>query len=1341
MKSFLSFSKNQSVVLLTVMFVIILGSLYFFIYIPNNQRHLEEQHYRCLQNIEKNIHSKINNSVALLNNVLTAYEKNLKGYDTVKLKNYIAKYPHKKFILLPVERIATPKKSTQLLDSASGINFNRRELIIYLRKGQYQVGLKYTISQFIEPLLVFNVFDEYILLKDGKIIYQSFPSGVTAMTNDSLQTEKSSFLKGQVKSIHMGGIDYKLFAQQLSLNEDSILTITGLLTNSNYKVERTKLPENIVLLLLIFAMGVILAMPWIKLYQMGNQDRLTVMDGMFSFGVSMLLMSLIFFAFFKYNTFFQPATRSESVKKNLADKISERYTTELNKTYNLLCNLDSIRLNSKLTFDLKNLGKSNVDKTDVDNTPINYKDHKTLDSVFHSFDINKVYWLKTNGAELNNWSSLFDSSPPGNFGERDYFKNILAGKFYYMGNLQTKPYYVDQIVSWTNSKFTTVIAIPSVNKDAPVAGITFDLKCLNKPALPKGLFYCVINAQGKVLYHSDTTKNLNENFLSEISAGQKLNGLIISQGSDFFEARYAGDDYNFYARPIKGLPYYVLVFETSSFKNIIDIKIFSFSFFMLIAFFLILVIQLLLIFVLSRKQSFFQKQYFDISWVRPDSRYHHQYNQAVVLNILNILLLIIFYNIANFLQFLFIILFSSTAVTLFLNKLYSDIYIKQDQLRYSEKKKGNVALIIIIIITNLIALIMLHTQASLFLLFEAILISISWRFKKISFRLFRGLRRLKQMFLADSWDFSSSYSLMIFTRLIITSGIPVALFYTASFNYQERLIARYRHALFIPEVLRKLPTPNPGSLFKLTNIYNDDVWIMPLIINSKDPNNQNPSYSEIKTARLFNHMSYSIPDKTGIGEFYNSNPGNSLMFNGLFNNDPAYTSYLLPSGKYLKLSSFNFNYVLPHVLPFANYGIIYWFLFITALFIFWRVLHLIIHKLFALNLPTESGWQDIDRIIITHSKLNSLLFIIGSPGSGKLEKIKQLIADKKIYGMDDKIAVLNGDDGLSVNVLIVDMIIIPDNEELLKTNCDWNNITELALSGNFSLIIVNHFEYDLQNPLTNSIKLNFLENLLQRKKSKIFITSTVHPVNFLETLNETTLAQVDGRKPEHDLERWQVLLGHFKIIIDMLTSSSIQISDDLPAWKKVLLQETTYTHFLNKMQEPLINMLDEIDISKPHYLDGNSLAFKMQVTSHYFYMYMWQSLTKEEKFLLYDLAEDSLVNSYDDYNLTMLISKGLIIRKNGVLHLFNKGFRNFILTAIGTSEGMLIQQQITDNGNWNKLKTPLLILIVAVLAFLFASQQETYVTIITYMGVLTAALPVVLKFATMFNGTSQKQAG
>src|SRR6476469_9148083 len=80
-----SFTRNHAAVLITLMFVIFLGASYFFIYVPGNEKSLQEQRFRALQNIENNIHAKIDNSVALMSNLLkdpvdTAYIKYLNDH-------------------------------------------------------------------------------------------------------------------------------------------------------------------------------------------------------------------------------------------------------------------------------------------------------------------------------------------------------------------------------------------------------------------------------------------------------------------------------------------------------------------------------------------------------------------------------------------------------------------------------------------------------------------------------------------------------------------------------------------------------------------------------------------------------------------------------------------------------------------------------------------------------------------------------------------------------------------------------------------------------------------------------------------------------------------------------------------------------------------------------------------------------------------------------------------------------------------------------------------------------------------------------------------------------------
>ena len=69
---------------------------------------------------------------------------------------------------------------------------------------------------------------------------------------------------------------------------------------------------------------------------------------------------------------------------------------------------------------------------------------------------------------------------------------------------------------------------------------------------------------------------------------------------------------------------------------------------------------------------------------------------------------------------------------------------------------------------------------------------------------------------------------------------------------------------------------------------------------------------------------------------------------------------------------------------------------------------------------------------------------------------------------------------------------------------------------------------------------------------------------------------------------------------------------------------------------------------------------------------------------------------------------------------------------------MKIKNLIKDNGNWSKLKNPLMIVIVAILIFLLASQEEAYSKLITYIAALGAGIPTVIKLFSFFDNTNSK---
>ena len=1334
-----SFGRNRGVVFATLLVIITLGAAYFFVYVPNNQRALEEKQFRCLQNAAQNISDKIDNSLATLNNLMSNYQPFSKAHNNAKLLAYINNYPTKNFTLTldtNYIRVKTNPEPAPGTISDTSIIFNERTLSIHIVKKNACIGITYTFKQFIEPLLPQKIFDEYIVFRESDLIYQSFQSGITQLVSDSLKKDKSAFNAEQVKDISLSGTTYKFFSQQINLKAAAPITIVGLLTKEHYGEEKNKLPEQAVLFLLMLAIAGILALPWIKLYQMGSNDRMTAADGLFSLTVPMLLMSILVFAFLSYNTLFRYGTpASEIMAKNLADSIKGRFSAEIENTYLVLTKAAAACAPRTIPEKPVPPGQPGVIKI------IRAWDTTKLKTITSGLSVNQVYQLDQKGIEIENWTPGAEAPPPGNYSTRDYFIRLKTQKPFYMHGDRRQPFYLEPVTSRTTNTFTTVLSVPSANNTAPYTAISFNIKALYHPILTPGFLYSIIDGRGKVLYHSDTTKQLNENLFIEFSEHETLKAAIDAHTDKLFLTNYSGKKYTAYVSPFSTLPYQVVIMEDQSFTSVRAINNFVFSFSMLFAFFVALAAELLIVFIVSIKKQSYKKHYFDLSWIGPNKKFNHEYNLALFGNLVTILLICLFLGLASlsFFEGLFMLLAASSLSYLVLNLLYARAYKNAGSDQYTAKRNAIVALSAIVIIVNIIAAILTNIRHLVF--FEIILIIVLGALWMVYER-----TPLKQwVYRQSARDFCKSFSIMTFTRLIITSGLPVLLFYISSFNYEVRLGGRYRHTLFTKAIKQQYAL-TPDSI-NAANLYRDGVWV-----NSDTFIADKPQIAlhedEHRTATLFGLLTINN-DKliTGLTELDRTPKDGSWLYSSLFNTENTagklgITYHRLADQHYFKVQSLPLKYTLPFFTTDSNWyrGVAYWLLFIIAMAGFWYLLYNVLRRLFALNLPSDSYWEKIDELLLRNGKLNTLVFLIGAPGSGKLTKVISLVKKKMIKGINETPIVFDKRKPKEINYFVADMILIPNEPSDANSKTDWDNMKSEAQNDKYKLVIVNHFEYDIKNPASNRLKLTFLEDLLQKNLSKIIIISTVHPINFLDSLNQQQVSQgaaASDRSPEHDLERWHVLLGHFKIAVAKLDSSNPPVNINTPDWEKTLLYETRNGHFLKGMKAPLENRLKQPDVD-PITIGPDGLALKLGITSHYFYMYMWQSLTKEEKFLLYDLAEDGLVNPFDDYNLILLISKGLVIREDGILKIFNNGFRNFILTAIGSSEANQIQQQIKDNGNWSKLKVPLIILIIALLAFLFTSQKEAYTTLIKYLTVITVGVPMVLKLSTFFGSDGGK---
>lgn len=1431
--------KNQVVAIVTFLTLVMLGVSYFYIYIPANEKVVQERRFRCLQNININIHSKIINSTWMLNNFLKTFPND------DQLQNYLSNYPKTNFTLLPVSsRLSTLQIRQQLkgakvkwVDSAVNIRTNVavQQLTIFLNKTitisgptdtlKMRMGIRYNFDHFIKPLLVPDVFDNYIVFEsdasdkgktDDNIIYETFPSGLSYQSKDSLLTFKNKVSSPGLRTLSIGGKDYRAFSQPVNLDGKNQLIVVGLVPGKSYDQERKRLPLVVVLLLLTFATGAIISLPWIKLYHTGNKDKLSASDGIASVLVSILMMALMFFVFMYFILFANTHGKISESSKSLANGISNALSTELENAYQTLKNFDS-QSHLFANDDIANLGKSNLKFRTLSSQDTNYKPYRDkLNAFAKPTALEEAFWIDSTGKELLNWSTDSVFTPRSNLGWRDYFKRIRSNNTY---NFNGHELYLDQIFSVTNETFRSVLAIKSTSKlsqPAAVAAMTFTMKSLDHATMPDGYQFAIINNGGKVLYHSITNRNLNENLKSEFADSTSLVSCLEARSDTGFTATYYGRELNIKIKPVKGLPYFVVVFESQEYNDNRDMQAYAFTIAMLIFLLLFLITQFAIVFFVSAKRSFFKKQLFETSWIGPKRCFHRQYNLIIAINIVVIICMLASIDQNSFLKSLYLILFSITFIGIYPNVLFAIDYGRNQSYNLNFKLYAIAWLLAFILLVDGAALTTLtaHHLYKLFLyesgliLFALIVTSAiyigplsNWLMSKAQqhfsglFLTIKSLKKTKTTF----WTYTHSFAFMATTRLVITSGIPVAFFFIYASNYEQNLETRYKHFHFAKDLVQKLPKDTIGKGKLPVGAYIDSSFINSYgIISDQQLIDSVKRYGryfkeDFLTVQLLNAFKLQVKDiEIRSNNMVYANVGSDAFFNKLTNTNDISTNtiYKLKDKAFLGLGSAALGYHPSFEAIFDLHYLIPVILLSLLVVGFFYMIHNVIRKLFALGLPSQDGWREMDEQLLLDDKLNSLLLIVGPPGSGKLKNIQNKIKSRLFKDKHGKPLLYSEGTRPDDNVFVADMIRIPTEND----DEDWKKCKADALKKSNKLVIINHFEYNIKDSQTNSIKLNFLESLMLQGKSKIMIISTVHPLTFLDSFTEeqrknnadkpqsagtaaTDSAKHDGNVSESELERWHVLLGHFRIIIQPLLGTGARLrkkkknavtkllskaserewrlhyarrvklkakpaAPHLPKninnLRHSITEETRYTHYLHDMKEKAMDTLPLLN-DEGIGIATDTLIFKMQISSHYFYTYIWQSLTKEEKFLLYDLAEDGLVNPYDDYNLSMLIYKGLITRSQGTLMLFNKGFRNYILTAIGNSEVERIKAQVKDTGNWSSLKVPLNLSIIGILIFLIVSQQEAYSQILTYITALGAGIPAVLKVLSMLGSNSNTQ--
>jgi hypothetical protein len=294
-----------------------------------------------------------------------------------------------------------------------------------------------------------------------------------------------------------------------------------------------------------------------------------------------------------------------------------------------------------------------------------------------------------------------------------------------------------------------------------------------------------------------------------------------------------------------------------------------------------------------------------------------------------------------------------------------------------------------------------------------------------------------------------------------------------------------------------------------------------------------------------------------------------------------------------------------------------------------------------------------------------------------------------------------------------------------------------AIPTNFasSIIILDHFEFNLRDRKYNLARLRLVDKLLSNAGRKLVLLSTVDPLfYFTESGPEVLSDSKDPAMAPQLLDRWAELLVRFtkvhpKDVSDRefheslkslaeAEGSEVDRQKNCRQFAIWIKQECDCTTWLRKIGKQL---LDEYS-TKTCDVSREWLVNRVLDLSDSYYHVLWSGLTPSERLVLYQLATDGWTNPKNVAAIRQLERK-LLISKDPMYRIMNESFRRFVLSEHGAEiEQWQKREQLST---WRAFRLVAIAAAVGIGVWLLYTQAAFSQAVVGYIGAIATLLTAV----------------
>ncbi len=279
-----------------------------------------------------------------------------------------------------------------------------------------------------------------------------------------------------------------------------------------------------------------------------------------------------------------------------------------------------------------------------------------------------------------------------------------------------------------------------------------------------------------------------------------------------------------------------------------------------------------------------------------------------------------------------------------------------------------------------------------------------------------------------------------------------------------------------------------------------------------------------------------------------------------------------------------------------------------------------------------------------------------------------------------------------------------------------------------AIVMVDHFEFNLNDPDANLIRLSLLEHLIYETECRVLLVSSVDPQFFLtEGAPGVLTNSPDAELSRRLLDRWARVLCSFRKVrvgsgrdpeFTRRVNQFIREHKDHRKFGLLVKKECNPTARLRRIG---IEILDNFDGKAP--LTRNLLISLVLDQAAEYYRVIWSGLTSSERLVLYQLALDGWANPKNTAALQQLESK-FLIRRMPMFRIMNMSFRRFVSSPEHISEIEQWEKQ-QKRSTWRAVRLMLVGLFLLLVVWLLHSEAALSQEVTAYVaGIATLVTAV-----------------